>query len=356
MADRAVSVPLPIQIVIDDVGWWSGADGHQRGEPYRTGIARDHVPADYAAIATLGRRLGVKPQAAMVLCEWDRTDRLRGVPSSQWMGAEWRNRWVGPWLDEAASIVRAGDFEPVLHGVGHEWWDEQGMSRAEWFGPDGMRPAAAVRAHLDAFLAIWAENRLGPTPTAFVPCAFLYTLGGGLAPLLAEYGITSVSTPYGRMVGARGGTCLDWDDGLPVVDRGRDLLPWHALGQAPSGEVLGPVCGMHWPNLLHLDPARNDEVVAGWVGLLAPYDQRPDRMLAPDTARWLSQLTYHLGTTVRGAVLDLPARRLGRWLRLKVDSEAPVTVDGATVLAQGLSDGWRWLDLDVPPDTRQLRL
>ena len=32
------SIPLPIQVVIDDVGWWSGKDGSLYQEPYRTGI------------------------------------------------------------------------------------------------------------------------------------------------------------------------------------------------------------------------------------------------------------------------------------------------------------------------------
>ena len=67
----SVSIPLPIQIVIDDVGWWSGKDGHENQEPFRTGISRNHVPEDYEAIVYLGKALGIQPQAAMVMCEWD---------------------------------------------------------------------------------------------------------------------------------------------------------------------------------------------------------------------------------------------------------------------------------------------
>lgn len=48
---------MPLQVVIDDVGWWSGNDGSMRQEPYRTGINRNHVPADYKAIVDLGRAL-----------------------------------------------------------------------------------------------------------------------------------------------------------------------------------------------------------------------------------------------------------------------------------------------------------
>ena len=69
-------IPRPIQVVIDDVGWWSGRDGSDKDEPYRTGINRNHVVADYQAIIQLGRALGIRPQAAMVLCEWDRENIL----------------------------------------------------------------------------------------------------------------------------------------------------------------------------------------------------------------------------------------------------------------------------------------
>lgn len=62
------TVPMPIQIVIDDVGWWTGEDGSKRQEPYRTGINRNHVPADYQAIVDLGVKLVVRPQAATILC------------------------------------------------------------------------------------------------------------------------------------------------------------------------------------------------------------------------------------------------------------------------------------------------
>ncbi|MEN6302607.1 MAG: hypothetical protein ABFD96_07790, partial [Armatimonadia bacterium] len=116
------NIPLAIQVVIDDVGWWCGADGHERGEPYRSGCVRDHVPADYAAIVELGKRLGMRPQAAMIMCEWDRQNILRDVPSATWQGRDWDNsRWVGPWLDEAAHIIRAGraHFELTIHGIGH---------------------------------------------------------------------------------------------------------------------------------------------------------------------------------------------------------------------------------------------
>jgi len=77
---------MPIQVVIDDVGWWSGKNGSKWQEPYRTGIDRNHTPADYQAIVSLGKALGIRPQAVMVIGEWDRKNILKDVPHSTWMG------------------------------------------------------------------------------------------------------------------------------------------------------------------------------------------------------------------------------------------------------------------------------
>jgi hypothetical protein len=35
------------------------------------------------------------------------------------------NLWVGPWLEEAADIIRNNQifFELTVHGVGHEYWE-----------------------------------------------------------------------------------------------------------------------------------------------------------------------------------------------------------------------------------------
>jgi len=293
---------MPIQVVIDDVGWWSGQDGHERGEPYRTGIARDHVPADYEAVATLGKALGMRPQAAMVLCEWDCENVLRDATTCTWMGRDWDNRrWVGPWLEEAGEILRRNQahIEITLHGVGHEYWADGRMERAEWHDAEGrMRPREEVRLHLDMYARILEQHGLGPFPEFFVPAAFLHCYDdgeAGLAALLREAGIRFISTPFSTMHASRLPECgaFGFDAGVLTVDRGRDLCPWNELGPAPEGALQGPICGMHWPNLLHRDPRRNLEVVQRWVDLLKPYAARCDTMLAPDTRAFATQWIYH---------------------------------------------------------------
>ena len=100
------NIPLAIQVVIDDVGWWSGEDSSLSGGPFRTGIKRNHCIKDYEAIFEFAKRLKIRPQIAMVLCEWDRENILGELPTSTWMGTGWNNsRWLGPWLDEAAILL-----------------------------------------------------------------------------------------------------------------------------------------------------------------------------------------------------------------------------------------------------------
>jgi len=305
------TIPMPIQIVIDDVGWWSGEDGSKQQQPYRTGINRNHVPADYQAIADLGKKLGVRPQAATILCEWDRKNILRNLPTSTWLREKWDNsRWVGPWLDKAADIIRnnKNHYELTLHGVGHEYWDNENFTRAEWADRSGkMRPLDQVELHLDYFEKLLDQNQLGSFPTSFVPTAFLHGFGLtgdheiSMAGVIKKRGITYINTPFYNMYNAEGVQygLFGIDDGVITVDRGEDLFDWDIFGGKPSGVLSGPTCGLHWPNLLHQNPQRNSEIVDAWVKFLKPYNDKPGTLLAKDSSSFINQLLHHVSTKVQ---------------------------------------------------------
>ncbi len=307
----SVTVPMPIQIVIDDVGWWSGEDGHKRQQPYRTGIGRNHVPADYQAIVDLGIKLGVRPQAATILCEWDRENILKNVPTITWMREKWDNsKWVGPWLDEAADIIRNNQkhYELTMHGVGHEYWQDENMTRAEWADSLGtMRPLDQVELHLDCFEKLLHQNQLGSFPTSFVPTAFLHGFGLtgdhqiSMAEVVKKRGIHYINTPFNTLYNAKGAQfgLFGVDSGIMTVDRGEDLLNWNDFGKKPSGVLTGPTCGMHWPNLLHEDPSRNSEIVDAWVKLLKPYNDKHETLLATNSALFRTQLIHHVCTKIK---------------------------------------------------------
>ncbi|HZJ36122.1 MAG TPA: hypothetical protein VFD29_05815 [Gillisia sp.] len=346
-AELSVFIPMPIQIVIDDVGWWSGDDGHESQQPYRTGISRNHVPADYQAIVDLGKKLGVRPQAATILCEWDRENILREVPTITWMREKWDNsKWVGPWLDEAADIIRNNQnhYELTMHGVGHEYWQDENMTRAEWADSSGqMRPQDQVELHLDYFQKLLNQNQLGPFPTSFVPTAFLHGFGMtgeykiSMAEVIKKRGIEYINTPFSNMYNARGAQfgLFGIDSGVITVDRGEDLLDWNDFGKRPSGALTGPTCGLHWPNLLHKDPSRNSEIVDAWVKFLKPYNDKPETLLAKNSSSFRNQLVHHVCTKVqiREDKIDidfletnkLNAQLSNNQLTLKIESERKLT-------------------------------
>ncbi|MCE9592009.1 MAG: hypothetical protein K8S99_15990 [Planctomycetes bacterium] len=310
-----VVIPMPLQVVLDDVGWWSGEDGHAKNEPFRTGIPRGHVPADYAAIVSLGRQLGMAPAGCFIIGEWDTKNLLRKLPRSQWMGEKWdNNRWVGPWLEEAADIIRSNrdHFELALHGITHEFWENGKASRAEWHDcyTGVMRPYDELHAHLDMFATLLDQHGLGPFPTSFCPCAGGFRWGAGekgIDGLLSKFGVRYTNTPFHHMARARATQHHRFgiDCGVLTVDRQPDLVSWFELSTTPTVEVYGPIAGMHWPNILHADPSRNEEAVAPWVAALRAIDRRVDRTLSRNTADCFTQYVHHLCVRVAPAEPDV---------------------------------------------------
>ncbi len=358
--DVKVFIPMPVQVVIDDVGWWCGEDGSNRQEPYRTGISRRHFPSDYQAIADLGKALGIRPQAAIILCEWDRENILRRLPTSTWMGEKWDNsKWVGPWLDEAAEIIRRNEkhLELTLHGIGHEYWENGVFTRAEWTDSNGrMRPVDQVELHLDYFQKLLEQNNLGDFPVSFVPAAFRHSFGPtegnkmSLASILKKRGVKYINTPFSSVYNRDRirNRLFGFDEGVMTVDRGRDEFSWTTFPGEPVRELSGPTCGMHWPNLLHPDASENRMVVEKWISFLRPFNNRPDMVLAPDSVEFQHQLAHFEATKTRiddnsveldfGMTDSFPGTVGKEKLVLKVESLGPLRfrTEGITILAEEL--------------------
>ena len=74
-----VTLPMPVFLVVEDVGWWEGVDGSAWQEPYRSNMARRHCLEDYQALVHLGERLSMRIGLGMVMCEWDRTNFLKNI-------------------------------------------------------------------------------------------------------------------------------------------------------------------------------------------------------------------------------------------------------------------------------------
>ena len=321
-----IHIPKPIQIVIDDVGWWCGTDGHDIEQPFRTGICRNHVIEDYFAIFKLGKDLGVRPQAAMILCEWDRGNILRNLPDSTWMGKNWDNSDVSiERLEQASDCLNTNRdyFEFTLHGIGHEFWHDEKMLRAEWYDINGkMRPA--VHRHLDCYAKLMEMNDLGGFPVSFVPCAFLYHFGSktdNLAEILYQYGVRFISSPFERMVFSHKTETelFGFDHGLITINRGADLKRWNALGEYPGEDdkLIHPIAGLHWPQILHKNSLRNFEVVDRWVDFFKQHDRMLEWTLARDIRSFSTQLAHWSLSEVtvlnKSAIIDISGVRRLSW-------------------------------------------
>ena len=357
-------VPLAIQVVVDDVGWWSGENGTLTSNaPYRTGINRRHVPADYSAIVELGKQLNIRPQAAMILCEWDRENILRELPTSTWMGENWDNsKNIGTWIEEASDIINNGkdNFELTLHGVGHEYWEDGMMTRAEWFNRDAkMRPEEEIRKHIDYYNKLLKMNNLGNFPVSFVPSAFLYMFDDGenrLASILSEFGIKYISTPFSvfkdiyKIEIDPEYKDFKIESGIITADRRKDLFSWQVLSPNPQKEINGTFCGMHWPNILHENPEQNMEVVDRWVNYLKQYESKPETMLAPESSVAFSQLVYNawLGVNEENNIISFDFTKidsykitgLNRYFYIKTNSETtPILANPNLTISLEKTDG-----------------
>ena len=294
----SISLPMPVLVVVEDVGWWRGEDGSGQGQPYRNGFSRDHCLADYHALVRLSRALGMRVVIGMVLGEWDCTNLLRQVPGATWQGELWDNSGnLGPHLDEAAAYLSDHQrfFELACHGLCHEFWQDGTLSRSEFHDKMGvMRAEEVVRRHLAAYAEILAINRLPPSPRVFLPPALCHGFGAAdsMQKLLGDFGYDTVITSFSRMHCRREpqSPWLAWEHGVRLVERGNAPVPWHVAAATPEWDFAGPILALHWSNLLHHQPSASSAVVDGWVDLVRRGTGGLDRLLAADLQACWDQL------------------------------------------------------------------
>ncbi len=305
--NNLVTIPMPLQVVVDDVGWWSGRDGSTYNHPFRTAMGRDHLPRDYGALARLGKRLGMKILAGFVLCEWDRQGILKHLPSATWMGRQWSVDWVNQeHLERAGGIIKQAGrhMEIALHGIGHEFWTGPGMHRAEFHDQcSRMRDPDEIRRHLDFFFRIMDQHGFSPRPTTFIPPAMKHSFGNGdkgFQKLLKEAGIRQVTACFqkARHLSPPRYSTVTWESGVVILDRGRADIPWNAIASKPRFAFDRPLLVLHWANILHKNPDRNPLVVDAWVDFIQKGAREHGVLLATDTDACFTQYLYRVSSKI----------------------------------------------------------
>ena len=332
-----VLLPKPLLLVVDDVGWRSGADHSVDGVgPWRAGVERQHTDEDYLALAALARRLKMRAQCGMILCDWDRERACAAQPTTTWMGAKYTNDELGDgkWAESAAALMleeHAAHLEFTLHGVGHERWDwSEGVqrSRSEWFGAghrnpqwkdhdstgSGGRhwPLEDLQGHVACFAAIMRQYKIEGFPETFVPTGFCYSWhvdsNCSTGHFMRTQGVKLCTNPFDvtTFSGGEGATrpAIDggFDYGLLVLDRGRyaDRIPYNAVATVPCHppSLNCSVCGIHFVNMLAEDKQDNLAVVERYARYFEQAGAVHGRVLSRNSLELASQWLHHAYTSV----------------------------------------------------------
>jgi len=371
---------MPVFLIVEDVGWWQGADGSAVQQPYRNAFPRRHCLADYQALVRLARRLGTCIAVGMVLGEWDRSNVLRDVPGATWMGDGWDNQDnQGPWLDEVAGYLcdNQDSLELGLHGLCHEFWNDGKMERSEFHDGEGvMRPAPVIKAHLEAFARIFADNGLSGTPRLFLPPALNHSFGNGkesIQAILHEYGIRHVITRFARArhFAPPYHEFMTWECGVGLLERGLSPVSWHVPASSPVWDFSGPILPLHWGNLLHPDPGQNDAVIDGWAEMLLAGTAGPHFMLAKTFIDcWRQAAVFYFGQlsaddwsitlNLQALPKDIPyddgGDRSAFQLKIRTPHTVPLRVEGAQVLTEQTDGEICTLQIIPRPGTEKIKL
>ena len=369
-----IIIPQPLFLVVEDVGWWQGADGSAQQQPFRTGMPRSHCLADYEALVYLADQLSMRIVLGMALCEWDLSDFLRDVPGATWMETSWNNQINrGVWLEEAADCLRnnRGLLEIALHGVGHEFWQDGQLYRSEFHDSAcRMRSPELIEAHLNAFGELLLQHDLGPFPRTFIPPALKHSFGNGaesIQAILNTYGIQHLTTRFSRarIFSSPLAKHITWEENVLLIERGLSPTPWHVVAAKPEGALKGPIVALHWANLLHADPARNLEVVKPWITAMRESADSRETILAPDLhccwSQYCHQQLAQLIPEGAGVVVDrekLPSASYKMdklFLRIEDPDGLQWQVDGGTIVSE-MKEGNSVSLLEVAAEENELYL
>lgn len=366
---------MPLMISVEDVGWWSGKDGSAYNQPYRTGMQRDHVPEDYIALAALGKGLDTRILAGFVLCEWDKENILRQVPSTTWMGDQWKLSGKNQDQKERAADIIKGHKKYIefgFHGVGHEFWENGKMQRSEFHDAlCEMRNRDEIKKHFDCFFKLMHQYHFDFTPRTFIPPALKHSFGNpdhGFQALLNEIGIHYVTLIFKRakQYSPQKTQKITWDNRVLLVERGESDIKWNVTAADPYFRFDGPVMALHWANILHFYPEKNMEVVENWIQYIKETSRQNDILLTLDTASCLTQYLHRIYSKIKKSGEDfsidvnwmkkIPGNSMGQtiFLKLELPPDIGLKIAGAKAQAVTRSAEAGFLKLYIPKGTHKI--
>ena len=288
-----MTIPRPLQIVVDDLGWFCAEDDRQSGGPSRTGVGRKHCYKDYYAVNELGKRLDMKINCAFVIGEWDDENSLRSVKHLSKYGSEWDNAkyFDAQEMKRCVAAINAAEYiDFAVHGLLHGYYMDgiDNVDESDYYYKIDKKqyavPEEEIRHRLDCFFTLCKKHGITKKINSFVPPTFTYKWND-ISSILKDYGIEFVSTIFEIMEydGQSKPEIVGVENGIVTLDRNNNIVKWNEfasdLSQKP--DTMG-IFGVHWPNIQHSDPDRYPEVVDGWVKYFEKCSQNFGTVLSKD--------------------------------------------------------------------------
>ncbi|MBE7092415.1 MAG: hypothetical protein E7365_04475 [Clostridiales bacterium] len=320
----SVRVPIALQVVVDDFGWFEGKNGLADSRPARTGINRNHVLEDYVVMNEIGKKVGMKIVCGFTIGEWDKDNVLRGMEHATWDEEGWdRASKIDYELAQKCfeQLEKSDYIELAFHGLMHGYWvngENYGNPR-EFFSydipldtkerkvnyPVKPVPASYVDEHLNAFFKIYNSWGFSQKIRTFIMPASLYKDIDTVleyAAVAEKYGIKYWKNFWAELNDAT--TMLN--SIVFLNTRGGDMVEWYEIDVEPeqiadkvyntdnNDEPAGfAILGSHWPNFLSSDPSKNLENVDKWANYLNRQKEIFGYMLSKDIAFAASQVLYN---------------------------------------------------------------
>lgn len=299
-----MTIPRPLHLVIDDLGWFCSTDDRKQGGPSRTGVTRRHCYKDYLAVNYLGEKLGMKISCAFVLGEWDDDNRLLSVKHLSKYGDAWDNAsyFDKTEMEKCVDAINASPYiDFTVHGLLHGYYMEgtDNKDDSDYYYKVNkeviMVPEEEVRHRLDCFFELVKHHGIKKEINAFVPPTFTYRVDE-LSKILKDYGIKYVSTIFRSMKHNEPELSMVTieKNGIVNVDRNNNCIPWNVYGCNTSDvpvDVSG-IFGIHWPNVLHEDADKSLEVCDGIAAFFEKCSQNFGTILSKDIRFCASQLLF----------------------------------------------------------------
>ena len=302
-----LTLPIALQLCLDDIAWHKGNDDRTANRPSRSGIPRMHAPEDYFAVNEVGKAVDMKIVGPLCLGEWDRDNLLRGEVGISYNPHGWDRKNEIDYKTAEACFEAAESSEYIeyaVHGLLHGQYDENGkqINEQEYFlkvykdGKGILEPIPMwdLKRRLDLFFKIY--NSWG-----FKKKIRTIVSPGGVSPTATFEDLT----PFAEEFKARG---LDyWTNGwyqiggahellsgvMCMRETGGGMVPWNAYDVDPDVladiaptaiETKRSVFGMHWPNFIRYNPKRYLDHVEAWKNYLNRQAEYFGCMLSRDIA------------------------------------------------------------------------